>query len=34
VAHNRTVRPADMLGHDELLSLIRTVPEASAEPGR
>ena len=34
VAHNRTVRPADMLGHDDLLSLIRAVPEAAAEPER
>jgi DNA helicase-2/ATP-dependent DNA helicase PcrA len=32
VAHNRTVRPADMLGHDELISLIRALPEAAADP--
>lgn len=28
VAHDRTVRPADLLGHDELIALIRSVPEA------
>jgi DNA helicase II / ATP-dependent DNA helicase PcrA len=28
VADNRTVRPADILGHDELLALIRSVPES------
>ncbi|MEP6762380.1 MAG: ATP-dependent DNA helicase, partial [Sporichthyaceae bacterium] len=32
VAHNRTVRPADLLGHDELISLIRSVPEGGADP--
>jgi len=29
VAARRTVRPADLLGHDELVSLIRSVPEVT-----
>ena len=32
VAHNRTDRRADLLGHDELIALIRSVPEGAAEP--
>ena len=30
VAHNRTVSHADLLGHDELIALIRSVPEGAA----
>ena len=32
VAHNRTDRRADLLGHDELIALIRSVPEGAAAP--
>ena len=32
VAHNRTDRRADLLGHDELIASIRSVPEGGAEP--
>jgi DNA helicase-2/ATP-dependent DNA helicase PcrA len=34
VSHNRTERRADLLGHDELVALIRAVPEAAADPPR
>jgi DNA helicase-2/ATP-dependent DNA helicase PcrA len=32
VAHNRTVSHADLLGHDELIALIRSVPEGGSLP--
>ena len=32
VAHNHTDRRADLLGHDELVALIRSVPEGAADP--
>ena len=33
VGHNRTVRPADLLDHDGVVALVRSVDSASAAPG-
>jgi DNA helicase-2/ATP-dependent DNA helicase PcrA len=33
VGHNRTVRPADLLDHDGVVALVRSVDSAPAAPG-